>query len=98
VTKKTPTSTKAPAQRTDAAGNKTDQDVATLAEVPNPAKVTDAQIQDITKDDGTDLPHNTANADAAETLKQNRDDAKSDEQPRNAAFHGNGGGGAGEPG
>lgn len=49
---------------------------AKLVEVANPAKLTNAKIQEISKDDGTDNPENSANKDVAEQLKQSRADAK----------------------
>jgi hypothetical protein len=55
-----------------------------------PETLTNADIKTVMADDGTDLPHNTANADAAETLEQNRAEAKGDETER-GYFHGHGG-------
>lgn len=69
--------TAAPAERS----TETDKPVTKLAEVPDPAKVTDAKIQEITADDGTDTAENSANADAAETLKTQRKEAKKGDDP-----------------
>ncbi len=67
-----------------------------LAQVENPAKLTDKKIKDITKDDGTDEPENSANKDAAETLKKDRAEAKGkgdeDKEGQRAYFSGQGGG------
>jgi hypothetical protein len=49
---------------------------AKLAEVQNPAKLTDAKIQEISGDDGSDDPENSANKDVAEGLKEQRSAAK----------------------
>ncbi len=49
---------------------------ARLAEVQNPAKLTDAKIQEISGDDGSDDPENAANRDVAEGLKEARTEAK----------------------
>jgi hypothetical protein len=82
----TPATTKAaPDKPADGEGTK-------LAQVPNPAKLTDAKINEIAgkHSDPTD-PEQTANVDAAETLEQNRDDAKSKDDPERGYFHGQGG-------
>lgn len=47
-----------------------------LAEVNDPKKLTDAKIQEISGDDGSDDPENSANKDVAEQLRQERADAK----------------------
>lgn len=49
---------------------------AKLAEVNDPKKLTDAKIQEISGDDGSDDPENSANKDVAEQLKQERAAAK----------------------
>ena len=49
---------------------------ASLAEVPNPAKLTDAKIKEISADDGTDTAENSANRDVANQLKEQRATAK----------------------
>jgi len=85
---KTPETTKAPATRS----NDTEEDVTKLAHVPDPAKLSDKKIKEISGDDGTDDPENAANQDVAETLKNNRDAAKAGEPLKH------GGGFSGEPG
>jgi len=100
MTKKTPEKTKAPAERTDAAGNQTSEPVTKLAEVEHPEKLTDAKIQEISGDDGTDEAENSANKDVAEALRQDRAEAKAaakGDTPERGYFHGHGGA-AGEPG
>lgn len=49
---------------------------AKLAEVNEPRKLTDEKVKEISGDDGTDEPENSANKDVAEQLKQARADAK----------------------
>lgn len=49
---------------------------AKLAEVQQPAKLTNAKIAEISGDDGTDEAENSANKDVAEQLRQERADAK----------------------
>lgn len=88
--------TKAPAQRTDASGNQTDQPVTKLAEVNDPAHLTDAKIQEISGDDGTNEAHNTANQDVAEHLEDTKAEAKGEDTER-GYYHGHGGG-VGGPG
>lgn len=85
--KQTPASTKAmPADAIPA-----DQDGTRLAHVDDPATLTPGDIDDIAKDDGTDTAENSANADAAETLKQAKADAKTADEPARGYFHGQGG-------
>lgn len=81
-----PTTTKAASAKPDTAEQGTK-----LAQVNDPAKLTDAKIKEITADDGSDDAENTANKDAAETLKQAKSEAKGDE-PVRGYFHGQGGG------
>ena len=88
--------TKAPAQRTDASGNQTDQPVTKLAEVNDPANLSAAKIQEISGDDGTNDRENSANQDVAEHLKDTKAEAKGEEAER-SYYHGQGGG-AGGPG
>lgn len=45
----------------------------------DPAKLTNTDIKVASQDDGSDLPHNTANADAADAMAQDRDAAKGKE-------------------
>ena len=47
-----------------------------LAEVEHPRKLTDAKIKEISGDDGSDDPENSANKDVAEGLKKDRAAAK----------------------
>lgn len=63
-----------------------------LAQVNNPATLTDAKIDEIAgkHDDPTD-PEQTANVDAAETLEKNRDAAKHPGDDDRAYFGGQGG-------
>jgi hypothetical protein len=64
-----PNTTKAAPDQPEGEGTK-------LAQVENPAKLTDKEIKRISGDDGSDDPENTANADAAEAMKQDRAEAK----------------------
>lgn len=100
MTKKTPETTKAPAERTDAAGNKTSEPVTKLVEIEHPEKLTNAEIKGISGDDGTDEAENSANRDVAEGLRKDRAEAKASakgDTPERGYFHGHGGA-AGEPG
>lgn len=62
----------------------------TLAHVPAPEKLTDGQIKDISGDDGSERPENTANSDAAEALRQDKAETKGKDTER-SYFHGHGG-------
>jgi hypothetical protein len=65
-----------------------------LADVQDPAKLTDAKIAAISGDDGSDDAENSANKDAAEAMKRDRDAAKgkdTDEDGDRAYFGGQGG-------
>lgn len=95
MTKKTET-TKAPTERTDAHGDHSEERVTELAHVDEPAKLTEAQIKDITADDGTESAENTANSDAADHLRDTKAEAKGNDTER-SYYHGHGGG-AGGPG
>lgn len=64
-----PTNTKANPDQPEGEGTK-------LAEVQNPAKLTDKKIKEISGDDGSDDAENSANKDAAEAMKQDRKAAK----------------------
>lgn len=65
-----------------------------------PGKMTDKDIAVATQDDGTDLPHNTANADAADAMAQDRAAAHGKPDPdhprvksgEHGYHHGQGGG------
>lgn len=85
--KQTPATTKAAPLAPEGEGTK-------LAKVNDPAKLTNAKIDEIAgkHDDPTD-PEQTANVDVAETLEQNRDDAKHPNDDR--AYFGGQGGAAG---
>lgn len=64
-----PTTTKATPDAPEGEGTK-------LAQVADPAKLTDKKIKEISGDDGSEDPENAANRDAAEAMKQNRAEAK----------------------
>jgi hypothetical protein len=53
---------------------------AKLAEVPDPAKLTEAKIKEISGDDGSDDAENSANKDVAEGLKEDKALAKKGEK------------------
>lgn len=82
------TKTAAPEKRDDS----TDEPVTKLAQIGDPAKLTNAKIDEIAGEhsDKTD-PEQSANVDVAETLKQAKTDAKSDDAPAPTYFHGQGG-------
>jgi hypothetical protein len=84
--KNTPATTKAaPDKPADGEGTK-------LAQVTDPAKLTDAKITEIAGEHSDpDDPEQSANVDAAETIEQNRADAKSNDEPERGYFHGQGG-------
>lgn len=80
-----PTNTKAaPDKPADEQGTK-------LAQVDNPAKLTDAKIKEISGDDGSDDAENSANKDAAEAMKQDRAEAKGNDTDDRSYFGGQGG-------
>lgn len=80
-----PTNTKA------AADKPADEQGTKLADVPNPAKLTDAKIREISGDDGSDDAENSANKDAAEAMKQDRAAAKDKDNTDRSYFGGQGG-------
>jgi hypothetical protein len=96
-TKKTE-ATKAPTQRTDAAGNTSDQPVTKLAEVNDPAKLTEAKIAEISGDDGTNDRENSANQDVADHLRDTKAEAKSAKFGDPDVVLSRNGGAQGEPG
>ena len=79
--------TKAAASKPD-----TDEQGTKLAQVNDPAKLTAKKIDEIAKDDGTNEPENAANADAAQHLKETRDEAKKPDDGGVGYFGGQGGG------
>lgn len=87
--KQTPTTTKA-APVTPAEVKQ--EPVTKLADVNDPAKLTDTKIDEIAGEhsDPTD-PEQAANIDVAEALEAERDEAKSDDEPVRGYFHGQGG-------
>lgn len=85
----TPNTTKPADKPEDGEGTK-------LAQVQNPAKLTDAKIKDISGDDGSDEAENSANKDVAEKLKEDRKEAKAkkpvrDDDGETGYFAGQGG-------
>lgn len=65
-------------------------DRTTLAQVPAPEKLTEGDIKDISADDGSERPSNTANSDVADALRQDKAEAKGKE-PERPYHHGHGG-------
>jgi hypothetical protein len=86
------TKTNKPATTKAAPDKPADGESTKLAQVTDPAKLTDAKITEIAGKHGDPSdPEQAANVDAAETLEQNRDDAKSKDEPERGYFHGQGG-------
>lgn len=98
MTKKTPTATKAPTERTDAQGGHSEAPVTKLTHVDDPSDLTAAKIDEISGDNGTDDRENSANQDVADHLRATKADAKSKFGDPDINLSANRGGGAGEPG
>lgn len=80
--------TAAPDERND----NTDEPVTKLAQVDNPAKITNDRIEEIAGEHGDESdPEQSANADVADALKQAKAEAKSKDETTPSYFHGQGG-------
>jgi hypothetical protein len=88
-TSKPQTTKAAPAKAVEARTG--DETHTKLADVQNPAKLTNAKIKEISGDDGSDDAENSANKDVAEALKQERAEAKDPDDTDRGYFRGQGG-------